>query len=306
MRCSRCEAAWATRDGFLADPEVELVEYRTAGRVLRTGVFAFRHTQPVCGGEVTVEADLFTSLKFGPMFEETATGSAECRGYCLEAGRVDICQAICECAATNEIAAKIRSWPKKVTLDYDLILEMGRSYRRFNQSRELLKKDLLELVNLARYCPSRSNQQPLKYVISTDPEVNARIFPTLSWTGYLNGWEGPAEGERPAGYIVVLTDLSISKTPSCEDGIAAQTMKLGAANNGIGSSIIYEIDREALGKVLNLKDYLQIRLVLALGIPAEAVTMETAEGGVTYWRDEDNVVHAPKRPLEEILINPGS
>ncbi|TAL17795.1 nitroreductase [bacterium] len=189
-------------------------------------------------------------------------------------------------------------------MNYSQLVEKCRTFRRFDQSKPIKRKDLLDLVNLARLSPSRANQQPLKYFISSEPELNAGIFSTLSWASYFRGWDGPAEGERPAGYIVVLHDDSVTKSAGCEDGIAAQTMKLGATYKGLGGCIINAIDREALRQVIAIRDHLQIRLVLALGVPVEKVKLESADGSIRYWRDKEDVIHTPKRPLDEIIIKP--
>ena len=85
----------------------------------------------------------------------------------------------------------------------------NRSYRRFHQSELIDLETLRELVDLARLSASGSNLQPLKFVLCCDPEVNALVFPHTRWAGALKNWPGPAEGERPAAYIVILGDTEI-------------------------------------------------------------------------------------------------
>ncbi|MDP6647751.1 MAG: nitroreductase family protein, partial [Dehalococcoidales bacterium] len=77
----------------------------------------------------------------------------------------------------------------------ELILK-NRSYRRFYQEVAIELETLRELVDLARLSASAANRQPLKYILSADPQKNALIFPHLSWAGYLKDWPGPSEGER--------------------------------------------------------------------------------------------------------------
>ncbi|MEN8156791.1 MAG: nitroreductase family protein, partial [Bacteroidota bacterium] len=91
----------------------------------------------------------------------------------------------------------------------DLILQ-NRSYRRFEQSVSVPMTLLREMVEAARLSASASNRQPLKYMLFNDPVDCAEIFPTLAWAGYLKEWPGPAEGERPAAYIVQLGDLEVA------------------------------------------------------------------------------------------------
>lgn len=185
----------------------------------------------------------------------------------------------------------------------DLVLK-NRSYRRFDESHTISRETLVELVSLARCTASAANLQPLKYILSTEPEMNARIFPCLAWAGYLKDWDGPAPGERPSAYIVILLDETIAKNCFCDDGIAAQTILLGAVEKGIGGCMIASIQRDKLGLELEIPDHYEIRLVLALGKPAEGVKLEDLEPGadIRYWRDEEEVHHVPKRKVEELIL----
>ncbi|HOW18006.1 MAG TPA: nitroreductase family protein [Phycisphaerae bacterium] len=183
----------------------------------------------------------------------------------------------------------------------DLILK-NRSYRRFHQDHRIGMETLRELVELARLSPSAGNLQPLKYFLSADPQTNDRIFPHLAWAGYLTDWPGPAEGERPSAYIVILGDTHISPTVNCDHGIAAQSILLGATERGLGGCMIGSVKRDELRQVLSIPARYAILLVVALGRPRETVVLETAVGDIRYWRDEHGVHHVPKRPLEEIIL----
>ena len=66
----------------------------------------------------------------------------------------------------------------------ELVLK-NRSYRRYYQDAAIDLDTIRELVNLARLSASGGNLQPLKYIISCDPQSNSLIFPTLAWAGYL-------------------------------------------------------------------------------------------------------------------------
>lgn len=185
----------------------------------------------------------------------------------------------------------------------DLVLR-NRSYRRFREERAVRLADLRELADLARICPSGANLQPLRYALIADRDVNALVFPCLSWAGYLADWPGPAEGERPAAYIVILHDPAVKESgPGHDAGIAAQTILLGAAERGLGGCMIGSIDRERLRGVLELDPVLQIVLVLALGEPVEMIVLEdlNGDGDIRYWRDESGLHHVPKRSLGKLV-----
>ena len=186
---------------------------------------------------------------------------------------------------------------------HDLVLG-NRSYRRFDESYQISHETLLELVGLARHTPSAGNRQPLKYILSADAKTNDRIFPCLVWAAYLKDWDGPAEGERPTAYIVILIDETITKDWWCDDGIAAQTILLGAVEKGLGGCMIGSINKEKLRQELVIPEHLQIRLVVALGKPAEQVVIEDLEpgGDIRYWRDKEGVHHVPKRALTELIV----
>ena len=184
------------------------------------------------------------------------------------------------------------------------LVERNRSYRRFDESHQIDKAALMELVEMARLTPSTANLQPLKYMISFDPEGHRLIFPHLRWAGYLKDWPGPGEGERPSAYIIILRDNRIFKAESCDHGIAAQTILLGAVEKGLGGCIIGNIDRESLAKDMDIAEHLEILVILALGKPDEEVRLVPVgqDGDMKYWRDEQGVHHVPKRSLEEIIV----
>jgi len=186
----------------------------------------------------------------------------------------------------------------------DLILK-NRSYRRFHEELDIKPATLKELVDLARHSASAMNAQPLKYVLSCQPQKNSLIFPHLVWATFLKTWPGPVEGERPSAYIVILGDTEVSRSWDYDVGIAAQSMLLGATEKGLGGCMIANIQREGLRKALRIPSRYEILLVLALGKPKEKVVIETLgpDGNTRYWRDSEDVHHVPKRPLDEIIVD---
>jgi nitroreductase len=184
------------------------------------------------------------------------------------------------------------------------LVKENRSCRRFYEDQAVAPEALKELVDLARMSASGANLQPLKYILSCDPSKNADIFSCLAWAAYLKDWPGPAEGERPAAYIVILGDTSISESAGCDHGIAAQTILLGAREKGLAGCMLGSIDRNALRDRLNLPKQLKILLVLAIGKPREQVVLEIvgSDSSIRYWRDNEGIHHVPKRKLEDIIV----
>ena len=184
----------------------------------------------------------------------------------------------------------------------DLILK-NRSYRRFDQGFRIEEKTLRELVDLARCSATAANRQPLKFMLSTQPEKNAQIFKTVGFARQLV-WQGPAEGERPSAYIIILGDTEISQNFGCDHGIAAQSILLGAVERGLGGVMLGSANKDVLRASLNIPAKYEILLVVALGKPKETVVLETIgqDGKTAYWRDEKSVHHVPKRRLEDLIV----
>ncbi len=185
----------------------------------------------------------------------------------------------------------------------ELILK-NRSYRRFYEEENIDNSTLADLVDLARLSASGANKQPLKYITSTNREINEKIFSCLAWAAYLKDWDGPEKGERPNAYIIILGDKNISTSFGCDHGIATQSILLGAVEKGYGGCIIGSIKKEDLSRLLMIPDQFEILLVIALGKPKEKIIIEeiSSDGDIKYYRDVNGIHHVPKRKLEDIII----
>ena len=124
------------------------------------------------------------------------------------------------------------------------------------------------------------------------------------WARDLKDWPGPSEGERPSAYIIILWDTDIADTTFCDQGIAAQSILLGAAERNLGGCMIASIDKDKLRRALEIPPRYEILLVLALGKPKEKVVIEEVGtgGDIKYWRDSNDVHHVPKRRLDDIIL----
>jgi nitroreductase len=190
-------------------------------------------------------------------------------------------------------------------MDLQTIVYKNRSYRRFDESHKIEGTFLRDWICLAQHSPSARNAQPLKFWLSNTPEMNNLIFPHLGWAGALKDWGGPAEGERPSAYILILGDTEIRETFSVDHGIAAQSILLGAVEAGYGGCMIGSVQRDGLRTALGIPERFQILLAIALGKPTEQVVAEPVgeDGSITYYRDENGVHHVPKRSLPELIVH---
>lgn len=185
------------------------------------------------------------------------------------------------------------------------LVEKCRSYRRFEENQRIGEKHLQELVDLARFTASTANSQALKYRIVFTEEECARLFPCIAWAGALPDWDGPEEGERPSGYILICCDQSLGKNKLWDDGITAQTMMLGAVEMGFGGCMIGSFQRKEAAEILGIdQEKYSLDLLLALGKPKEKVVIVPVkeDDSIRYYRDEEQVHYVPKRALEDVLL----
>lgn len=198
---------------------------------------------------------------------------------------------------------------KRIELENDLgdfaqLVRQNRTFRRFDESDPIEHSLLLELVNIARFCSCGNNLQRLRYHIISGSEERDLMFSQLGWAALLKDWDGPAPGERPTGYIVILSEGKPNPIRAYDAGIAAQTIMLAASQAGYGGCMLRNF-RPGLPALLGLDDAnLHTELVLALGRPAEKVVLEKVSEphGLTYWRDDDGVHHVPKLALDDVLV----
>jgi len=175
-----------------------------------------------------------------------------------------------------------------------------RSIRRFQQKPigiELLKK----FVNSARLAPSAANLQPLEFFIVNKKNLCDEIFKTIGWAGYIKPKWTPSENERPVAYIIIMNKDTTKDWNIRDSSLASENIVLTAESEGIGSCILLNIDKKMIKEILNISNYLFIDSIIALGYKAEECVIEEYEDSVKYWRDENEVLHVPKRKLEHII-----
>lgn len=188
-------------------------------------------------------------------------------------------------------------------MNFEDLVSGNRTYRRFDESYKIEYGFLEKLICLARLSPSGANKQPLKFLLFNSPADCSRIFPFTAWAGYLKDWPGPEPGERPTAYIIILGDTAISESFGVDHGIAAQTIMLGASDQGLGGCMIGSIKRDGLRSELGIPQQYEILLILAIGKPIEKVVIdEIRNGDVKYWRDVDKTHHVPKRPMSDLIL----
>ena len=187
---------------------------------------------------------------------------------------------------------------------YDTICQR-RTIRRFKE-KPISRTDLLKMVNAARLAPSGANIQPCEYIIVDAPKLVDALFPQLKWAGYIAPEGDPPEGERPVAYIVVLVNLHRKKKGGEVDAAASiENILLAAWEEGIGSCWLGSINRKQIKTLLKIPHHLKIDSVVALGYSNENSVVEEAVDTIRYWKDEENVLHVPKRRMDDIVHHNG-
>ncbi len=169
--------------------------------------------------------------------------------------------------------------------------ERTRSYRRFQEDRDIPREDLLSMVGAAGLAPCASNLQRLRFSIITEPAERDTLFGSIGWAGHLKDWNGPEEGERPVAYIVIHAPEDEKSFTGIDVGIAASYIVLEAADLGAGSCML-----------LSFPGSQRRRLPRLRGIPpaGDRPGLPRREGypgeelpETQYWRDREGIHHVP-------------
>ena len=186
----------------------------------------------------------------------------------------------------------------------ELILQ-NRSYRKFFANKLVSVNELETLIDLARQTPSSKNKQPLKYILVTEKKDTDFVFDQLSWAKHLKEWTGPSKNERPPAYIIMLLDTKVNPDAMIDAGISAQTILLGAIEQGLGGCIIRTVNRAQTSNYFKLPKYLQIIQVIAIGKPQHEVKLvKVLDEKTEYFVDDKGIHCVPKRELKDIIFNP--
>ncbi len=189
-------------------------------------------------------------------------------------------------------------------MDFLALVREARSCRRFDESAPLTQQDLDWLLECARLAPSARNAQELRFMTVTAGPILDQLFPLARWAGALKDWKGPEQGERPTAFIATLMPEHAGYLICYDVGIACQTIQLGATSRGWGACMIQSFDHAQAAKLLNVPQGLKIALLVGLGVAVEkrVVAAMPPDGSFSYWRDNNQVHHVPKRSLAELLI----
>ena len=189
----------------------------------------------------------------------------------------------------------------------DLIAK-ARSVRRYKEDEKVSRKTLEYIANAARVSPSAGNRQRLRLMLINDEERCNAIFNEIVFASYLKpDWNGPEAGQRPAAYIVVMTDEEPDTNLAMDIGIAAEAMLIAMAGEKLGGCMFRSFNREKLGAVLGKAPYMPA-LVISVGTPDEVVILQDADdvrpnGDLRYYRNQYGHHIVPKIGLRTLIID---
>jgi len=188
----------------------------------------------------------------------------------------------------------------------DLVIK-NRSYRGYDESRNITKEELLEIVDCARLSPSSINGQPFKYYLAWESEQVTAIQGMTKWARALPDMVLPHPGKCPTAFIVICQDTTFEKSLARyqkDVGIVAQTMLLAATEMGLGGCMIGNFGAATVKETLGLSKELAPMLILAIGKPDEEIVLTEVgeDGSIAYYRDENDVHFVPKRSLEDVIF----
>jgi hypothetical protein len=109
-KCPLCHHPWENREKFLSDPELEIIGYQVSFESIQDGLFLFNHQ---CKTTLALKVTDFDDLYEGVRYEQVATGTDDCSGYCLHIAELRPCGAECKYAYVRDIISTIRKWPKE-------------------------------------------------------------------------------------------------------------------------------------------------------------------------------------------------
>ena len=76
---------------------------------------------------------------------------------------------------------------------------------------------------------------------------------------------------------------------------------LAALEMGIATCWLGSINRKKIKELLKIPEDREVDTIIALGYPMERSVIEDGREDVKYWKDENGVMHVPKKGVEKLL-----
>lgn len=185
------------------------------------------------------------------------------------------------------------------------LLNWRRSYRKFDESKKISKKDKDEILDSIKFASCANNRQTLRFISVESEEKVLEIFENTKWAASLSNEIGrPKIGERPVYFIAVLTNEDKKlKFNGIDEGLVISNLTLIAAEKGIGSCIIGSVNDNKMRKILNYENNFSCEVVIAFGYTKIKSTIKeiNTKEDQSYYLDEDKNYIVPKYKVEDIV-----
>lgn len=143
----------------------------------------------------------------------------------------------------------------------------GRRSIRSYKDKPIDINTIMEIMETAVWAPSASNLQPWHFTVVLDIDIIKRV----------RSFSPGMFNENPPCIIVISLNKSIIKEQGEDMGsdnvfdlaMAAQNIMLSAYSLGIGSCIKLSFNKDAVKKILKLKDDVEPKFVITMGYPNE-------------------------------------
>ena len=198
--------------------------------------------------------------------------------------------------------------PAGLMKNLDALLRKNRSTRGFDKSYKVHLLQLQAIASVMDKIPTARNQQVLRLRLVTQEEAS-KVLPHIRMGRALPQLHLPLPGTEPEAFIVVCTNNPSAPHLGFDEGIAAQSMCLKAAELGLGCLIIKNFDVEPIRESLGIgTDHtgrpLTPLTVIAVGRSAEKISLESVPDGapLNYYRTEDGEHVVPKIRLDDIIL----
>ena len=137
-----------------------------------------------------------------------------------------------------------------------------RSVREY-QNKEVLDKDILEIIKAGQFAPSANHNQAVEFIIIRGQEMKNKLFELV----------GQEFVKEAPVLIIPVTNLSKTTCPVEDLAVASENMFLEAAALGLGAvwKAIREEQEDEVKQLLNIPKQFKVINIIPLGYPKEKI-----------------------------------
>lgn len=176
------------------------------------------------------------------------------------------------------------------------LMLFNRSTRRYDTSYSVHELQLRAIVSVNSRIASTRNQQVLRFHLVLKDRA-ALVMPHVRMGGSV-----PEAGFEPDAFIIICTSNPDARHYEFDEGIAAQSMLLKAAEMKLNGLIIKSFDADKVKEALGME--LRPTTVIAVGRSAEKIVLEQvgADAENLRYHIENGIRTVPKIRWEDLIV----